>query len=139
MSRRLQLQQLLLTEDLGDRKPSQLLRQMLKLRVGTTGEADQDEFFREIYLQKLPLTVRPALAIHKDKTLNALAEMADNMVEVQGPQAVHNPHGEIDQLQQGNPEIATINSQIKKLWRALQSQQKPQQDKKTPDGQSGFC
>ena len=65
--------------------------------------------------------------------------MADNTVEVQGPQAVHNPHGEIDHLQQGNPEIATINSEIKKLWRALQFQQKPQQDKKTTDGQSGFC
>ena len=54
------------------------------------------------------------------------------MVAVQGPQAVHNPHGQIDQLQQSNPEI-------NKLWCALQSQQKPQQDKKTSDGQSGFC
>ena len=64
--------------------------------------------------------------------------MADNTVEVQGPQAVHNPHWEIDHLQQGNPEIAN-NSEIKKLWRALQSKQKPHQDKKTSDGQSGFC
>ena len=54
------------------------------------------------------------------------------MVAVQGLQAVHNPQGQIDQLQQSNPEI-------NKLWCALQSQQKPQQDKKTSDGQSGFC
>ena len=139
MSRRQQLQQLLHAEDLGDRKPSQLLRHMLKLRGGTTGEADQDEIFREIYLQKLPLTIRIALAIYKDKTLSALAEMADNMVEVQGPQAAHSPHGQIDHLQQGNPEIATINSEIQKLWRALQSQQKSQQDKKPADGNTGFC
>ena len=48
---RLLLQQLLHTED---RKPSQLLHQMLKLRGGTTGKADQDEIFREIYLQVTP-------------------------------------------------------------------------------------
>ena len=64
ISRRQQLQQLLHAEVLGDRKPSQLLRHMLKLRGGTTGDADKDEIFREIYLQKLPLTVRTALAIH---------------------------------------------------------------------------
>ena len=52
MSRRQQLQQLLHTEDLGDRKPSQLLRQMLKLIGGTTGDVDQDEIFREIYLSQ---------------------------------------------------------------------------------------
>ena len=59
MSRRQQLQQLLHTEDLGDRTPPpQLLRLMLKFSWGTTGEADLDEIFREIYPQKLPLKVR---------------------------------------------------------------------------------
>ncbi|XP_028404003.1 uncharacterized protein LOC114526611 [Dendronephthya gigantea] len=139
MLRRQQLQQQLNAEELGDRKPSQLLRHMLKLRGGTTGEADQDEIFREIYLQKLPLTIRTALAIHKDKALSALAEMADNMVEVQGPQAAYSPLGQIRYLQAGNPEIAAINSEIKKLWHALQSQPKSQQDKKPPDGNTGFC
>ena len=134
MSRRQQLQQLLHVEDLGDRRPSQLLRQMLKLRGGTTGEADQCEIFREIYLQKLPLAIHTALAIQKHKTLSVLAEMADNMVEVQGPQGVHNPHGQIDHLQQASPEIATITSEIQKLWRALQSQ-----DKKSSAGNPGFC
>ena len=116
MSRRQQLQHLLHFEDLGDRKPSQLLRQMLKLRGGTTVDADQDEIFREIYFQKLPLAVRTALSIHKDKTLNVLAEMADTMIEVQGPQAVLNPHGQLGHVQQANPEVATINSEIQKLW-----------------------
>ena len=134
MSRRQQLQQLLHVEDLGDRKPSQLLRQMLKLRGGTTGEADQDEIFREIYLQKLPLAIRTALAIHKDETLSSLAEMADNMVEVQGPQSIHSSPGYIDHLQQANPEIASITSEIQKLWRALESQ-----SKKPSQGNPGFC
>jgi len=38
-------------------------------------------------LQKLPLTVRTALAVHKGASLSELADMADNMAEVEGPQA----------------------------------------------------
>ena len=60
---------------------------MLKLHGGTVTYAANDEIFRELFLQKLPLTVRTALAVHKDASLTALADMADNMAEVQGPQA----------------------------------------------------
>ena len=63
-SKRQQLQQLLHLEELGDRKPSQLLRHMLKLRGETITEADGDEIFREIFLQKLPTHIRTVLAIH---------------------------------------------------------------------------
>ena len=44
-SKRQRLQQLLHVEDLGDRKPSQLLRHMLKLRGGTVTDAANDEIF----------------------------------------------------------------------------------------------
>ena len=84
--KRQRLQQLLHVEDLGDRKPSQLLRYMLKLRGDAVLNADRDEIFRELLLQKLPITIRTALATHKGATLNQLAEMADDMAEVQGPQ-----------------------------------------------------
>ncbi len=100
---------------------------MLKLRGGTAADADQDEIFREIFLQKLP---RTALAIHKGKTLRDLAEMADNMVEVQGPQ--QNLQGQVDMLQQEDPQIATLNSEIKKIWRAIQSESKLQSETTTP-------
>ncbi len=72
-----------------------------EIRGGTAADADQDEIFREIFLQKLPLTVRTALAIHKGKTLRDLAEMANNMVEVQGPQ--QNLQGQVHMLQQEDP------------------------------------
>ena len=85
-SKQQQLQQLLHLEELGDRKPSQLLRHMLKLRGGTITEADRDEIFREIFLQKLPTHIRTVLAIHKAESLGNLADMADNMAEMQGPQ-----------------------------------------------------
>ena len=81
------MQQFLHVKDLGDRKPSQLLRHMLKLRRSIVTDAGNDEIFRELFLQKLSLTVRTALAVHKDASLSELADMADSMAEVQGPQA----------------------------------------------------
>lgn len=65
-----QLQQLLHVEDFGDRQPSQLLRHMLKPRRDTIRDAANDEIFRELFLQKFPLTVRCALAVHKDVSLS---------------------------------------------------------------------
>ena len=84
-SKRQRLQQLLHVKDLSDQKPLQLLRHVLKLHGGTDPNVNRDEIFRELFLQKLPITIRTALAIHKDATLIQLAEMADNMAEVQGP------------------------------------------------------
>ena len=81
-SKRQRLQQLLHVKDLGDRKPSPLLRHMLKLRGGTITDAGNDEIFRELFLQKLPLAVRTAFAVHRDANLSELAVMADNMAEV---------------------------------------------------------
>ena len=45
-------------------KAIQLLRRMLKLRGGTVTDAANDEIFRELFLQKLSLTVRTALAVY---------------------------------------------------------------------------
>lgn len=115
-SKRQRLQQLLHVEDLGDRKPSQLLRYMLKLRGGTVADAGGDDIFRDLFLQKLPLTVRTALAVHKGASLSELADMADNMAEVQGPQAP------VYQLQhQGDSEISAIKTELQKIWKTLQS------------------
>ena len=95
MSRRQQLQQLLHVEDLGGRKPSQLLRQMLKLRGARQVKPTKTNFSRNLLSKSAPCNPH-ALAIHKDETLSSLAEMANNMVEVQGPQSIHNSHGHID-------------------------------------------
>ena len=70
-SKRQRLQQLFHVEDLGDRKPSQLLRYMLKLRGDFVLDADRDEIFRELFLQKLPITIRTTLATHKDAAQSA--------------------------------------------------------------------
>jgi len=131
-SKRQRLQQLLHVEDLGDRKPSQLLRYMLKLRGDAVLDANRDEIFRELFLQKLPITIRTALATHKDATLNQLAEMADDMAEVQGPQPP------VYQVQKENdPEITAIQSELLKISKMLQSRSTHEQ--RPSHSQSGIC
>ena len=129
---RLHVQQLFHVEDLGDRKPSQLLRYMLKLRDDALLDADRDEIFRELFLQKLPITICTALATHKDATLNQLAEMADDMAEVQGPQPP------VYQVQKENePEITAIQSELLKISKMLQSRSTHEQ--RSSHSQSGIC
>ena len=118
-SRRQQLQQLIHVEDLGDRKPSQFLRHLLKLRGGTMDEANGDEMFRELFLQKLPLAVRTTLAIFpKTTSLSDLADVADSMAEVQGPQ---DTQAQVLELRE-NPGLAEIRLELNKIWREVQSQ-----------------
>lgn len=68
----------LLTElDLGDRKPSHLLREM-KVLAGTQVQTD---FLRTMFLQRLPNNVRAILATSSD-SLDNIAAMADKIMEL---------------------------------------------------------
>ena len=133
-SKRQRLQQLLHVEDLGDRKPSQILRYMLKLRGDAVLDANRDEIFRELFLQKLPITIRTPVATHKDAALNQLTEMADDMAEVQGPQQ------HVYQVQKENgPGITAIQSELLKISKMLQSQSRSTHEQRRSPSQSGIC
>ena len=112
-SKRQQLQQLLHLEELGDRKPSQLLRHMLKLRGGMITEADG------IFLQKLPTHIRTVLAIHKAESHGNLADLADNMAEMQGPQQ---PVQVCAVQQKESSDMSEIRAELKKIWQEIQCQ-----------------
>ena len=78
------LQQLFHSEDLGDRKPTQLLRHMQQLLGDRPSDTDTT-FLRELFLQRLPANVRMVLASTDTKELPDLAQLADKIMEVATP------------------------------------------------------
>ncbi|ERL86017.1 hypothetical protein D910_03431 [Dendroctonus ponderosae] len=107
----------LLTElDLGDRKPSHLLREM-KVLAGTQVQPD---FLRAMFLQRLPNNVRAILATSSD-SLDNIASMANKIMELSTPsystQAVVStptpPHD--------NDRISRLETQVAQLCSTINS------------------
>lgn len=73
-----QIRQLLTDMDLGDKKPSHLLRQMRELGSSSVG----DQFLRSLWLQRMPTQVQTILSVSEENDLNKLSLLADKIVEV---------------------------------------------------------
>lgn len=120
VSERKRLQQLLATEELGDRRPSQLLRHMQALLRDRAVTFDPT-LLRELFLQRLPSTVQMVLTTAADLTLPALALHADKIMEVAPPQAsVQNVNvHQISEAQQqrfaSSEEISELREELKNL------------------------
>ncbi|XP_040066215.1 uncharacterized protein LOC115321369, partial [Ixodes scapularis] len=78
------LQQLITSEELGDRTPSQLLRRLQQL-VGDRLPTFDTSLLRELFLQWLPSNVRMVLVSTPSMSLDDLAQLTDRIMEVALP------------------------------------------------------
>lgn len=76
-SEQIQLRKLLSDVELGDKRPTQLLREMRDLAAGRVG----DDLLKTLWLQRLPTQVQAILSTSEDN-LNKLATMADKISEI---------------------------------------------------------
>lgn len=71
----------LMAQDLGDQRPSALLRQMRTLAGASVGDA----LLRQLWQQRLPAVTRAVLVGRAELALDALAELADSVTEAAAP------------------------------------------------------
>ena len=119
------LQQLFSSEELGDHKPTQLLRRLQQLAGDTTG-AD-GAFLRELFLQRLPTNIRMVLAsTRSDTPINEIAQLADKIIKVSVPQVASiSAQPNSSDIEALRAEIASLKQQINFLKRASRRARSP--------------
>ena len=114
------LHQLLISEELGDRKPSQLLRKMRQLLGDRTLE---EGILRQLFLQRLPTNIQVILTSSPDTvSLEDLSLLADKTLEVASPMpsvAAMNPIPKT--TSDFNKTITELQNQICQLTTQVQS------------------
>lgn len=115
-SREKKVKQLLMHEELGDRKPSQFYRHLLNL----AGPGVPEEFLRTIWTSRLPSSTQAIVASQSKTELVELAELADRIHDVVGTQivstsAIATTSSSRTQGNSVNSEIAALTKQMEKL------------------------
>lgn len=77
-SREKQVKQLLMHEELGDRRPSQFLRHLKSL----AGPSVPEDFIKTIWTSRLPRSVQTVIAAQPAASLEVLSDLADRIQEI---------------------------------------------------------
>ena len=130
--RRLQL--LLIEEELGDRKPSQLLRRMRQLLGENELEAD---ILKQLFVQRLPANVQLILATASTALTNEqLADLADRIMDVPMPavQIVQSPPITQTLLADLKGELIRLSEQVRALQVQVRNQSRSRSRGRDPPG-----
>ena len=132
------LQQLFNAEELGDRKPTQLLRRMQQL-LGDKATNTDAAFMRELFLQRLPSNIRMVLASTPDTgNIEDLAQLADKVMEVAVPSVASvTTSTELQQLRQEVTDLKGMLQSLKLTQR--RSRSRPSSPAPCSEQSQGLC
>lgn len=111
-SREKEIKQLLMHEELGDRRPSQFLRHLKNL----AGPSIPDDFIRTIWSSRLPRNLQTVIASQPTSALESLTELADKVFELVPP----SPHVASTEAVPGSL-LDKMSQQIADLTRQVQA------------------
>lgn len=121
-SKQHKVKQLLMHEQLGDRKPSQFLRHLRSL----AGQNVPEDFLQTIWTSRLPENIQALLATQKNASLETLAELADQVQDIASPTrhvAATADHGSTISVMAN--EIAELRRMVKDLTVQLNRSPRP--------------
>lgn len=134
-SREKKVKQLLMHEELGDRKPSQFYRHLLNL----AGPGVPDEFLRTIWTSRLPSGTQAIIASQTKIGMEELAELADRIDDVVGNQAASTSAVTTTSLPAGHgvsAEVAALTRQVEVLTEQVRRLSRPRdRSRSRPRGQ----
>ena len=113
------LHQLLISEELGDRKPSQLLRHMRQLLGDNTLE---DRILRQLFLPRLPMNAQLILVSSADSVpITQLAALADKILEVALPPPTVAALSPAISVSPSSTELVDLRCQVNNLTTQVQA------------------
>lgn len=117
------IMQLLEGKQLGDLKPSQLLRQMRQL----AGTSASEEMLKPLWLRNLPPSMHAILSATEEKSLDKLAVVADRVHDIQQPVEVSAVSTSADRVSRLEAQIEALSTQVAELVKLQRSGQQQRQ------------